>query len=284
MATDADYIETNTFVFADLAGFTALTEAHGDSSASRIAADFVASVRRIIADFDAEEVKTIGDEVMIRTADSESAVRIGLEIVDQLAFHRSPPVRVGMHSGPAIHRDGDWFGSTVNVASRVADAAKPGEVLLTDATRSELGDGFKVEARGARYLKHVPELVPVYSVTGSSSTSDRLEIDPVCRMAVSIARADSTKKRRGITYYFCSAECRGQFDQDARRYVALSPAARAARRGFLINLVAFATIGGAHLAVWAGRGFSSPSVPMLTLFAAWAVALAFHYRLVRETL
>ena len=284
MATDGDQIETNTFVFADLAGFTALTEAHGDSSANRIAADFVAGVRRILANYDAEEVKTIGDEVMIRVVDPETAVRIGLQIVDQLAFHRSPPVRVGVHSGPAIHRDGDWFGSTVNVASRVTSAAKPGEVLLTDATRSELGDGFELEARGVRYLKHVPELVPVYGVAGSGPTSDRLEIDPVCRMAVSIARADSTKKRRGLTYYFCSAECRHQFDQDPRRYVALSPAARTARRGFLINLAAFVAIGGAHLIVWAGRSFKHPSVAMLILFAAWAIALAFHYRLVRETL
>ena len=241
-------------------------------------------MRRILAKYDAEEVKTIGDEVMIRVVDPETAVRIGLQIVDQLAFHRSPPVRVGVHSGPAIHRDGDWFGSTVNVASRVTNAAKPGEVLLTDATRSELGDGFELEARGARYSKHVPELVPVYGVAGSGSTSDRLEIDPVCRMAVSIARADSTKKRRGLTYYFCSAECRHRFDQDPRRYVALSPAAQTARRGFLINLAAFVAIGGAHLIVWAGRSFKHPSVAMLILFAAWAIALAFHYRLVRETL
>ena len=59
MATDGEQIERNTFVFADLAGFTALTEAHGDSSANRIAADFVAGVRRILANYDAEEVKTM---------------------------------------------------------------------------------------------------------------------------------------------------------------------------------------------------------------------------------
>ena len=136
---------------------------------------------------------------------------------------------------------------------------------------------------GARYLKHVPELVSVYGVAGSSSR-ERLEIDPVCRMAVSIARADSSRKRRGIAYYFCSPACRHQFDQAPRRYVALSPAARTARRGFLINLAAFAAIGGAHLIVWAGRGFERPSVAMLILFAAWAIALGFHYRLVRQTL
>jgi adenylate cyclase len=241
-------------------------------------------VRRILAGHEAEEVKTIGDEVMIRTADAGTAVQIGLEIVDQLAFNGSPPVRVGIHTGSAIHRDHDWFGSTVNVASRVTDAAKPGEVLLTDATRGALGERFELEARGERYLKHLPELLPVYRVARPDSAADRLEIDPVCRMAVSTARAESTRHRRGITYYFCSAECRHHFDQDPRRYVALSPGARAARLGFLINLVAFLTIGGAHLLVWAARSFSSASVPMLILFAAWAVALVFHYRVVREVL
>jgi adenylate cyclase len=285
VATTADHGETNTFVFADLAGFTALTEAHGDGPASKIAADFVGSVRRILADYDAEELKTIGDEVMIRATDPATAIRLGTAIVDQLAFHGSPPVRIGMHSGPAIHRDDDWFGSTVNVASRVADAAKPGEVLLTEATRSALGevDGFELEERGARYLKNVPELVPVYGVA-IPGPSDPLEIDPVCRMAVAVGQANSATKRRGITYYFCSPECRRQFDADPRRYVALSPGARAARRGFLINLAAFLAIGGAHLVVWAGRSFTRPSLAMVVLFAAWAIALTFHYRLVRETL
>jgi adenylate cyclase len=78
----------HTFVFADLAGFTALTEAHGDDAASAIAADFVEGVRGILAGYDAEEVKTIGDEVMIRVTDPRAAVGVGLEIVDRLAFHR----------------------------------------------------------------------------------------------------------------------------------------------------------------------------------------------------
>jgi adenylate cyclase len=283
----ADHIEANTFVFADLAGFTALTEAHGDDAATAIAADFTAAVRRILADFDAEEVKTIGDEVMVRAADPETAVRLGMRIVDDLAFHGSPPVRVGMHSGPAIRRDGDWFGSAVNVASRVTDAARPGEVLLTDETRRQLGDGgggINLEELGARYFKHVPELIPVYRVNEASSVRGSLEVDPVCRMAVARDRADSMKKRRGIAYYFCSAECRRQFDQDPRRYIALSPGARTARRGFLINLAAFTVVGGAHLAVWAARGFTDASVGMLLLFAVWAGALVVHYRAVRAVI
>jgi adenylate cyclase len=286
VATDADHIETNTFVFADLAGFTALTEAHGDDSATAIAVDFAAAVRKIVADYEAEEVKTIGDEVMIRTADAKTAVRLGTRIVDELAFHRSPPVRVGMHSGPAIRRDGDWFGSAVNLASRVADAAQPGEVLLTDETRKQLhmSDGFDLDERAPRYFKNVPELIPIYRARKRGAVDPDLEIDPVCRMAVARDRADSMRKRRGIAYYFCSTECRRRFDDDPRRYIALSPGARAARKGFLINLTAFAAIGGAHLAVWAARGFTDASAGMLLLFVAWATALVVHYRAVRAVL
>lgn len=243
-------------------------------------------MRGILAGYEAEEIKTIGDEVMIRAADPQTAVRLGIEIVDRLAFHGSPPVRVGMHSGPAIDRDGDWFGSTVNVASRVADVAKPGEVLITEATREQFGqgNGFRFEERGRRYLKHVPELVPVFRAAPADGAESDLEIDPVCRMSVAPERAESARKRRGITYWFCSADCRDRFESDPRRYIALSPGARVARRGFLINVTAFAIVGGAHLVAWAARGFSDPSIGMVLLFIAWAGALAFHYRLVREVL
>jgi adenylate cyclase len=280
MAAGAEHVGRNTFVFADLAGFTALTAAHGDDPATMIAGDFTAAVRKILVDYDAEEVKTIGDEVMIRVADPNTAVRLGTRIVDELAFHGSPPVRVGMHSGPAVHRDGDWFGGTVNLAARVADAARPGEVLLTAETRGQLdqGNGFELEDGGARYFKHVPELIPVYRVADRSGAGRELETDPVCRMAVARDRAESKRKRRGITYYFCSGDCRRQFDKDPRRYVALSPGARAARKGFLINLTAFAAVGGVHLATWAARDFSDPHPGMLGLYLVWALVLAVQFR------
>jgi hypothetical protein len=86
------------------------------------------------------------------------------------------------------------------------------------------------------------------------------------------------RKRRGIAYYFCSEECRSRFEEDPRRYVALSPGARAARKGFLINLTAFTVFGAAHLVSWAMRDFSEPAPGMLILFLVWAVALAVHYR------
>jgi class 3 adenylate cyclase len=163
--------ESSTFVFADLAGFTALTEAHGDAEAIEIATEFAAQVRTLLPEHHAEEVKTIGDEVMIRVAEPADAVRLGIRIAKELAAHGKPPVRVGMHSGPALRRDGDWFGATVNLASRVAEAAHPGEVLITGATRRDLGEtsGFELVEHGPRYFKNIPEAVPLHRAVGAAN-------------------------------------------------------------------------------------------------------------------
>jgi YHS domain-containing protein len=274
------------FLFADLAGFTALTEAHGDDEAIRIVLEFIGRVRRMLPDYGAEEVKTIGDELMIRTDDPNEAVRLGMRIVDELAFHGSPPVRVGVHTGSATRRDGDWFGSTVNIASRVVDAARPGEVLITEATRQELDgrDGLELYDGGQRHFKNLVQPVSVFGAVARGAAKGRLEIDPVCRMAVDPVRAASAKRRRGISYFFCSDECRRAFDADPLRHIITTHAGRLARSGFLINLAAFLILGGVHLIAWAVQGFSGGSPGMLALYAAWAIALLFHYRTVRTVI
>ncbi len=278
---------SSTFVFADLAGFTALTEAHGDDEAIEIATQFAEQVRALLPEHRAEEVKTIGDEVMIHVADPSDAVRLGVRITKDLAAHGRPPVRVGMHSGPAVPRDGDWYGGTVNLASRVAEAARPGEVLITDGTQREVGDrrGFELIERGSRYFKNIPEPVAVYRAVAAGQSSVELAVDPVCRMAVDPKRAAATHHRVGLTYHFCSPECAAAFSENPHRYIATSAAARAARRGFLINLTVFFVVGVAHLVAWiAGTNDQQGIPPMLLLFIAWAIVLVFHFRAVRRVL
>ncbi len=280
--------DSSTFVFADLAGFTALTEAHGDEKAIGIAIDFTSRVRALLAEHRAEQVKTIGDEVMIRVADPVDAVRLGIRIVDELAFHGSPPVRVGMHSGPAVSRDGDWFGSTVNLASRVVDAAKPGEVLCTAETREQLrgSKDFELRDRGTRRFKNIVDPIPVFRAVAADGEGRELEIDPVCRMAVDRSRAASRRRRRGIDYFFCSDRCRRAFDERPLRYIITTPAGRLARRGFLINLSVFLVVGTTHLIAWLGSqgGALWPPPPMFFLYVAWAALLVVHYRAVRRVL
>lgn len=125
----------HTFVFADLVGFTALTEEQGDEAAADVALGFARAAETLAAEYGAEVVKLIGDCVMLRTDRACDAIRLGMRLVRELPRHHGlPPVRAGAHTGPAVARGTDWFGATVNLAARVTGAARGGELLVTEAT------------------------------------------------------------------------------------------------------------------------------------------------------
>jgi adenylate cyclase len=213
-----------TFLFADLSGFTALTEAHGDEQAADLVGGFCVAVRRLLADHQAREVKTIGDALMLRSGDAAAAIRLGLCIVHDVgAQHGFPLVRVGMHTGPAVEREGDWFGATVNLAARVSAAAAGGEALLTAATRDAAGqlEGMELRGRGRWTFRNVTDPVPVYAaVRHGAQDSAGLPIDPVCRMAVDPWHSAGRLTHEGVEYCFCSLECAGTFAQHPARYTA----------------------------------------------------------------
>ena len=213
-----------TFLFADLSGFTALTEAHGDEEAAHLVGGFCVAVRQLLAAHQAQEVKTIGDALMLRTGDAAAAIRLGLCIVQDVgAQHGFPLVRVGMHTGSAVERDGDWFGATVNLAARVSAAAAGGEVLLTAATQAAACEveGVELRERGRRAFRNVGEPVPVYAaVRQGTHSSSGLPIDPVCRMAVDPWHGVGRLTHQGVEYCFCSLGCAGAFAQHPNRYTA----------------------------------------------------------------
>jgi len=139
----------HTFLFTDLVGFTALAAAEGDDRAAEVALEFYARVRALLVAHSAEEIKTIGDALMLRCERPDDAVRLGLRIISELeAIPGFPVARVGVHTGSAVCREGDWYGTTVNVASRLCTAAGAGSVLVSDQTcraagrmrRVDLGD------------------------------------------------------------------------------------------------------------------------------------------------
>src|SRR4030095_12791661 len=147
MAQQSESI-AQTFLFADLSGFTALTEAHGDEQAADLVGGFCGAVRRLLAAHQAQEVKTIGDALMLRSADAAAAIRLGLCIVHDIgAQHGFPLVRGGLPTGPAVERGGDGCGTPVTVPARVSAAASGGEALLTAATRTAAGRIDRVELR-----------------------------------------------------------------------------------------------------------------------------------------
>ena len=152
----------HTFLFTDLVGFTALTAAQGDDRAADVALEFYDRVRLLLPEHGAEEIKSIGDALMLRCEEAGAAVRLGLRIVDTLAeLDGFPPVRVGIHSGSAVTRGGDWYGGTVNVAARLCSAAGGGEVLVGETTAKAAGRlrGVDLGDRRLHWLKNVTEPV-----------------------------------------------------------------------------------------------------------------------------
>jgi adenylate cyclase len=115
--------------FADLAGYTRLTEEAGEEEALDIVERFVESVEETLPD-DARVIKTIGDEVMVVGPDPSALVdwAVGFQL---LYGERRPQPRIGIHAGGALYRDGDYYGRAVNLASRVGARAAAGEVLVT---------------------------------------------------------------------------------------------------------------------------------------------------------
>jgi adenylate cyclase len=154
----------STFLFTDLVGFTALTAERGDDHAADVALAFYDVVRALLPAHAAEEVKPLGDGLMLRADDPCRAIHLGVRIVDEVgASPLLPPVRVGMHHGPAVQRGGDWYGGTVNVASRLCSAAAGGEVLVSDSTHAAAGRvrGIAFGERRMHWLRNVAEPVAV---------------------------------------------------------------------------------------------------------------------------
>jgi adenylate cyclase len=145
--------------FADLAGYTRLTEELGEEEALELVERFVELVGESLPD-DARVVKTIGDEVMIVAADARALAdwAVGFQ---SLATERPRP-RIGLHSGHALYRDGDYYGRAVNLAARVAARAAGGEVLVTRAVREAAGANLAFTHIGEVKLKGFDEATELF--------------------------------------------------------------------------------------------------------------------------
>jgi len=198
-----------------------MTEAHGDVEAATLVADFSAAVRAELPPRSEGFVKTIGDAVMLRIPDPSDAVRLGLRIIEGLMTDRAPVVRVGMHHGEAIERDGDYFGAAVNLAARVSALAKGGEVLMTGHTAAQVPtlEGVYFESRGRQELRNVREPVEVFAAIPIGTNKGSLAVDPVCNMVVDPDRAVGRLVYEGSAYFFCTLTCGGEFARNPEDFI-----------------------------------------------------------------
>ena len=117
--------------FLDITGYTRLTQERGDAAAANLAEQLARLVQRASVKYGGRPVKWLGDGVMFFFPNPGPGVVAALEMVAGVVEAGLPPAHVGLHAGPVIFQDGDYYGQTVNVASRIAEYARQGEVLVS---------------------------------------------------------------------------------------------------------------------------------------------------------
>ena len=149
--------------FLDLTGYTRLAEEQGDLAAAEVASSLATVVQSTAQAHGGKPVKWLGDGVMFHYDDPAEAVVSGLELVEETERAISVPARIGINAGPVIVQEGDYFGRTVNVAARIADHARPREVLVSEAARRFTSVGeLRFELVGDVPLKGVSQPVRLH--------------------------------------------------------------------------------------------------------------------------
>jgi adenylate cyclase len=158
-ALDGEGIESHVpqppaICFVDLAGYTRLTEERGDRFAADVAAQLASLVKDIARRRGGSPIRWLGDGGMFHFRDPAHAVEAGLDMVEQAPAIGLPPAHIGIHAGPVIFQDGDVYGRTVNLASRLASVAQAGQVVVSEEV-ARLAEGFSFQDIGPVTLKGV---------------------------------------------------------------------------------------------------------------------------------
>jgi adenylate cyclase len=149
--------------FADLSGYTRLTDELGDAAAERIALGLAELMQDIATRHRGLVVKMLGDGVHFHFPDAACAVLGSLELVERAEPQGLPPAHVGVNSGPMTYIDGDYYGLTVILAARIASEAGPGQVLVGQAaTANATPEGVRFQELGPVPLKGLARPVTVY--------------------------------------------------------------------------------------------------------------------------
>ena len=158
--------------FLDLTGYTRLTEEHGDETAADLSASLASLVQRVSQHHGGSPVKYLGDGVMFFFKEPGAAVVSALEMVEEAPAEGLPPAHVGLHAGPVVQQDGDYYGRTVNVAARIAGRAGPDEVLVSEEVAQLSGgsSGVRFEDLGPVELKNVSRPIRLFRALRASET------------------------------------------------------------------------------------------------------------------
>lgn len=204
-----------TVAFIDLAGFSAIADVHGDASALAVLERFEGMVRDALSGF-APPIKWIGDEAMLAFAEPQTAIQaLGRLLQACRSDPRLPLTRTGVNHGPVIRRSSDLFGSTVNIAARIAALAGPGQLIATQPVAdAAAASGIVVKHLGRTALRSVESEIALFEIE-LSPVADPAWIDPVCKMHAPYA---SYRRSAPEGPWFCSLGCEEAYRRSPHTY------------------------------------------------------------------
>jgi len=160
-------------VFVDLSDYTRLANERGDESAVHAATSLQRRADEAARRYGGRLVKLLGDGAMLHLTDASAGVDAALNLVETMSGEGALSSHAGVHVGPVIERDLDVFGQTVNLASRIADVASPGEVLASEAVvAAARNSSFEFERIEDTELKGLPSPVALFRITRNGTSSD----------------------------------------------------------------------------------------------------------------
>jgi len=215
-----------TVAFVDLAGFSAITDVYGDASAIAVLERFEELVREALGGL-GQPIKWIGDEAMFGFPDPATALQVlGRLLPACRSEPRIPLTRTGLNHGPVLRRANDLFGSTVNIAARIAAFASPGQLLATEPVANiATASGIVAREIGKVALRSIADHVPLYSIE-LAPAFDPAWIDPVCKMHAPFA---AYRRTTPTGPWFCSERCAEAYRRSPETYHGASRASDPAK-------------------------------------------------------
>jgi adenylate cyclase len=208
-------------LMADLTGYTAMTDVHGGASASQVVKKYMEIVEKALQG-DATVVQRVGDQVVI-VSENAYDIAITAQKLNALSLeeHHFLSIHAGIHFGSIFEDNGNLFGSTINIASRIMNLANRGQVLCSSAfaTKLQSHPDISFTPAGKHKLKNVMHEIDIVELS-PTSVAPALYVDPVCHMLVDPVKGNHVFQFQDKTFHFCSQHCMDLFKASPQSFVA----------------------------------------------------------------
>lgn len=201
---------------ADLSGYTAMTEIHGDGAAVAMITKYVEMGRNSLSG-ESVLMERTGDQLFFISDKADDLAKTAIEL--KRKTEKEPNflgIHCGLHYGPTIEQDGNFYGSVVNVTARIAGSAKDNMILCSKEFVNALShpDEFRIVPQGINSFKNVLESVEVFELLPAIEKKIRkVYVDPVCHIRLNGTEAHISLVEDEIEYFFCSEECKKLYQE-----------------------------------------------------------------------